>query len=96
MVLPCFQGGGYGKRLIEMSYELSMVEGKFGTPERPLSDLGHRAYVAFWTRRLVTKLIEYLNDKDKREITIPNLVRETGMIESDINYILDHHKIRQD
>jgi len=58
MVLPCFQKGGYGKLLIEMSYELSIKEGKLGSPERPLSDLGHRVYVNFWTRRVVNELLK--------------------------------------
>ena len=53
MVMPFCQRSGYGKLLIEMSYALSMIEGKPGSPERPLSDLGHRTYVSFWTRRVV-------------------------------------------
>ena len=56
LVMPFMQRGGYGKLLIEMSYALSMIEEKPGGPERPLSDLGHRTYVNFWTRRIVTFL----------------------------------------
>lgn len=62
MVMPFCQRSGYGKILIEMSYALSMIEEKPGGPERPLSDLGHRTYVSFWTRRVVKVLME-LNDQ---------------------------------
>ena len=89
--MPFVQRGGYGKLLIEMSYALSMIEKKSGGPERPLSDLGHKTYVNFWTRRIVTLLLNL--EKSEEEITIATIRDKTGMTESDILYILEHQKI---
>jgi hypothetical protein len=56
--MPYCQRKGYGKFLIEMSYELSMREGRTGTPERPLSDLGFRSYIGFWAHRIIAILLK--------------------------------------
>lgn len=58
MVMPNVQRSGYGKFLIDFSYALSILEGKTGSPEKPLSDLGHKTYVSYWTHKVLSLLLE--------------------------------------
>uniref|UniRef100_A0A182M5L7 histone acetyltransferase n=1 Tax=Anopheles culicifacies TaxID=139723 RepID=A0A182M5L7_9DIPT len=80
LTMPQYQRQGYGRFLIDFSYLLSRVEGKPGTPERPLSDLGRVSYHQYWCSTLLAYF--YLNRNDK--LTLDMISRETGMIARDI------------
>ncbi|KAK9110613.1 hypothetical protein Sjap_018673 [Stephania japonica] len=79
LTLPPYQRKGYGKFLIAFSYELSKKEGKVGTPERPLSDLGLLSYKGYWTRVLLDIL-----KKHKSNISIKELSDMTAIKAEDI------------
>ncbi|CCH40498.1 Histone acetyltransferase ESA1 [Wickerhamomyces ciferrii] len=80
LTLPQYQRMGYGRLLIEFSYELSKKEGKVGSPEKPLSDLGLLSYRAYWADTIIKLLIE--NDSDY--VTIDEISARTSMTTTDI------------
>lgn len=83
MILPPHQRKGYGKFLIDLSYELSRRECQIGSPEKPLSDLGKLSYRSYWAFTLLS-LLRNLKDKDFGNVTIRDLSLETGFHEADI------------
>lgn len=96
LTMPHHQRKGYGSFLIDFSYLLSRKEGRLGSPEKPLSDLGLFSYVSYWKTRLLayfsSLLPENLGDKSVA-IESPSLSRisaATGMTENDILSTLEY------
>ena len=87
--MPFCQRKGYGKFIVEFSYELSLKEGRCGSPEKPLSDLGHRLYVSWWTQRLLNILLT----NDGNAMSINDLCTMTSIEFTDIMYVLENFKI---
>ncbi|OZJ06438.1 hypothetical protein BZG36_00557 [Bifiguratus adelaidae] len=85
LTLPQHQRHGYGRLLISFSYELSKVEGKIGSPEKPLSDLGLLSYRAYWTETIVGLLLETNED-----ITIDEISQRTAITPQDIMHTLQN------
>lgn len=79
LTLPIHQRKGYGNLLISFSYLLTRVEGKTGSPEKPLSDMGLVSYRNYW--RLV---LSYALVDKKTPISIVELSNRTGMTADDI------------
>ena len=90
LTLPPYQRKGYGKFLISMSYELSKIEGKVGTPERPLSDLGAVSYRGYWTRALLKVLSEATST-----VSIKDLSDLTAIKTDDVISTLQHLSLIQ-
>ncbi|KAJ3045769.1 Histone acetyltransferase [Rhizophlyctis rosea] len=79
LTLPQYQRMGYGKLLIAFSYELSKIEKKAGSPEKPLSDLGLLSYRSFWSDVLIELLAKY-----KGDISIQEISEKTSITTEDV------------
>lgn len=79
LTLPQHQRHGYGKFLIEFSYELSKKEGKLGSPEKPLSDLGLLGYRAYWAETIIELLLNTTDD-----ISIDDIAQKTSITHADV------------
>ncbi|XP_015272347.1 PREDICTED: histone acetyltransferase KAT5 isoform X1 [Gekko japonicus] len=85
LTLPPYQRRGYGKLLIEFSYELSKVEGKTGTPEKPLSDLGLLSYRSYWSQTILEILMNLKSETGERpQITINEISEITSIKKEDV------------
>lgn len=95
---------------MEFSYLLSRKESKFGTPEKPLSDLGLLTYRTFWKIKCAEVLLK-LRDSAKRrsnnknedtfqQVSLNDMAKLTGMIPTDVVFgleqlqVLYRHKTR--
>lgn len=89
MTLPQYQRMGFGRLLIAFSYELSKREGKLGSPEKPLSDLGLLGYRAYWQEVIVDLLMA--NEANNRpDISIEDVGAQTAMTTNDVLHTLQN------
>jgi len=80
LTLPPYQRQGYGRLLIDFSYLLTRVEGKIGSPEKPLSDLGLISYRSYWK----DVLLEYLCNLGGKQISVKDISQEMAINSYDI------------
>ncbi|EMC98349.1 hypothetical protein BAUCODRAFT_422566 [Baudoinia panamericana UAMH 10762] len=88
LVLPVHMRRGFGRVLIEFSYLLTKFEGRTGSPEKPLSDMGLVSYRSYWRNVLCSLLLQYKDQNEAAEhegqLSILQIARETGMTPDDI------------
>lgn len=86
LTFPSSQRKGYGKFLINFSYELSKKEDKVGSPEKPLSDLGAVSYRSYWA----SILLRILRSNLGQPMSILELSRMTSFLSDDIILTLNN------
>lgn len=92
LTLPQYQRKGYGRLLIQFSYELSKIEGKLGSPEKPLSDLGLLSYRQYWSENIVDLLLGYSDSQEK--CTIESIATRLAMTTQDVEHTLQALKMQ--
>ncbi|KAL3076884.1 hypothetical protein niasHT_039664 [Heterodera trifolii] len=97
VTLPCYQGMGFGRFLIEFSYLLSRRENLIGSPERPLSDLGRISYHSYWLSAIYQFLYKTLLmtaiPQTNQRISLEAISRTTGIAVSDIAETLAENRL---
>ena len=81
LVFPPWQRRGLGQILIAASYALGRREGRFGGPERPLSVLGRRGYVAFWCAEVARFVVKA---PLKKAVSVKAVSDETYILQEDV------------
>lgn len=103
LIFPPFQHRQLGKLLMAVSYKLSgweWVGGVIGGPEKPLSTMGRKSYLRFWSERIARFMMGESADADgrrvfekkrknkvtlsKEEMTIKEIGDRTGMLAEDV------------
>lgn len=85
LVMPIHQRKGYATFLIEFSYLLTRIEGKEGSPEKPLSDMGLTAYRSYWD----LTISKHLLDIGDNPFSVKDMMERTGMTADDVVHSLE-------
>lgn len=90
LVMPIHQRKGYATFLIDFSYLLTRIEGKEGSPEKPLSDMGLTAYRSYWDLTISQHLLKLTSDhKPTPSFSARTLMFLTGMTADDVIHSLE-------
>jgi histone acetyltransferase MYST1 len=81
LAFPAHQRKGYGRFLIQFSYELSRIEQRVGSPEVPISDLGQLAYKSYWAWRILGHLVRL---PATTEVTVADICLATSIKPQDV------------
>lgn len=87
MVLPQYQGFGFGRYLIEFSYLLTKKENSLGSPEKPLSELGRISYTSYW-KYSILKVFEQFEKENIQCASIQDISERTSMRQEDVESVL--------
>jgi hypothetical protein len=112
LVFPPYQHRQLGQLLMAVSYKLSGWEwegGIIGGPEKPLSTMGRKAYLRFWSERIARFFMGQSLDQDqhrvfekttkrktgfaREEMTVKDIGDRTGMLAEDVIAALNDMKI---
>jgi hypothetical protein len=69
-----------GKLLIDTAYQISIREGKVGSPEKPLSDLGQLSFRSYWTQVLLQALSEHRGNLSIKHISSMTAIKTEDII----------------
>lgn len=81
LVFPPYQHRQLGKLLMSVSYKLSGWEwegGVIGGPEKPLSMMGRRSYLRFWSERVARFMLGASADADGRKVFGEGMRKKKG------------------
>jgi len=80
LVMPQHQRKGYGKLLIDLAYNITLREGKVGSPEKPLSDLGQLSFRSYWTEVLLDALRSHKGNCSIRDLAARTAIQSDDII----------------
>jgi hypothetical protein len=81
LVFPPWQKRGFGQVLMGVSYYLGAREGRLGGPEKPLSELGRRAYVMYWAGMICRYILAQPKNKP---VSVQALSEGTYIVAEDV------------
>lgn len=87
LIFPPFQHRQLGQLLMAVSYKLSGWEwegGVIGGPEKPLSTMGRKSYLRFWSERIARYLMGQTADADQRRVFDDTKQRKNGLAKEEM------------